>query len=197
MDLKQQQKNNNNILCKHPKQSNIIFFTILLLVFKILLILFLPGCWVEENSCCERCIFVFCWFCFVLHLSSLSGRHCAEEGIVGLWRRKLQPADSPKLSRAFFEIVAIFPFWKLWYFYFRNCAISIFEIVIFKRSTSKLMLFLPTFSVLLTNTHSIRLRNPEVDNRETNQTFKTKDSRSMACIGTEVQDREEKVTNKQ
>ena len=44
---------------------------------------------------------------------TLSGRHCAEEGIVGLWRRKLQPADSPKLSRAFFEIVAIFPFWKL------------------------------------------------------------------------------------
>ena len=140
--------NNNNILCKHHKQSNIIFFTLLLLVFKILLILFLPGWWVEENSCCERSICVFCWFCFVLHLSSLSGRHCAEEGIVGLWRRKLQPADSPKLSRAFFEIVAIFPFWKLWYFYFRNCAISIFEIVISKLSTSKLMLFLPTFPVL-------------------------------------------------
>ena len=46
-------------------------------------------------------------------LETLSGRHCAEEGIVGLWRRKLQPADSPKLSRAFFEIVAIFPFLEI------------------------------------------------------------------------------------
>ena len=67
---------------------------------------------------------------------------------------------------------------------------------IFKLSTSKLMLFLPTKKTPTLSdfeTQRLIIEKPI----KSCKTFRTKDSSSMACNGTDVQDREEKVTNKQ
>ena len=167
MDLKQQQKNNNNILCKHPKQSNIIFFTILLLVFKILLILFLPGCWVEENSCCERSICVssvdfvlFCtsvvWVAVIVQKKALlvcGGGNCSLPTLPNCRELSLK---------------------SLRYFHFGNCDISTLEIVLFpflKLQYLNFQLQSLCCFYLLSKHPLYQTSNPVVDNRETNQIF--------------------------